>query len=1303
MVDMLGFWKSHADFVHFICGQAFVLILPPCLSLHRQAVGPRLRWLLLALFGLFFGLQEWAHMLAASLGTSFTLESVRAILLGISLLSLAEFARTGMVVLGYPKHSRWVLVLIGLCGLGGVAGPSGILTAMNFYAGVVFGSWAAWVLYRASSFSSVGRRPLRIAALGMLVHALSGFLMAPHSPLFPAMALNDEFFLALFGFSSHAVGALTAVLMGVALWLLALGFVELESDRRTRLLLRYALLGTIAALPLLISGGSIFTHRYSVHVRDELIRVNRQSSIQFQQIISDKMANTDRVVRVMAGSPQLRSAAAGLTGQTLRHANEVLDRYSGWHPACIAYLMNTSGTVIASSNRDAPDSFVGKSYAFRPYFGIGMTGQQGRYFARGITSRERGYYSSYPVDGMDHRLIGVAVLKISYEIEPAMLPWEQPALLVDPHGVIFLSNRTEMTLRSLWPMSTESLQAVAVSQQFGGGPFSPLLAVEPQDGMECRLGGEDYLVFRQPIPMDGWSVVLLSSVRPVAISRLYGIGLSILMCSGLMGLVMLWNITFESTARILASERLFRSVVEAAPYWISLLGRDRECLTVNRSGLRAMDWREEDIIGKPFALAWTEDSQVVVNQAMERALAGNQGAFEAKSYRTDGKNVVWSVVLNPIVEPDGTIRRLVAIGTDVTERRQTEATLRDLGEEYGAIIEAFDGFIYICSQDHEIEFMNRRYMERIGMNAIGRKCFKALHGFEGICPWCVSDRVLKGETVRWEALSPMDNRWYYAVNSPIRRTDGTLSQMAMILDITERKLAEMALQKSEEEYKLLVNNLPATVFKGYPDWTVDFYDDKVEELTGYPKAEFDSRRLSGLDLILKEDVDRRKDGIRKALHGSGQSEMEYRIRHKDGRIIWIHSRDKIILDAKGRIDHIRSVLFDITARKHLEDQLLQSQKMEMVGRLAGGVAHDFNNLLTAIIGYCDLLRKRVGTNQVLLNDIEQIHRAGERAASLTRQLLAFSRKQVLQPKILDLNLVIADMERMLRRLIGEDIDLATVLESNLGRVRADPGQIEQVIMNLAVNARDAMPKGGRLTIETANVELDSAYTQMVVDFKPGPYVMIAVSDTGSGMDEETVARIFEPFFTTKGEGEGTGLGLSTTYGIVKQSGGHIWVKSELGRGTTFRVYLPRESGGGEPAFHDLAVPHTLEEGSETVLLVDDDDMVRALATEILRRCGYTLLAAGHGEEAVRISSAFGGPIDLLVTDVVMPGMSGIELAGRLTASIPSLKVIYITGYTATSLDRAGILKAGVNLLQKPFSPASLAKKVREVLDAAQSS
>jgi len=384
--------------------------------------------------------------------------------------------------------------------------------------------------------------------------------------------------------------------------------------------------------------------------------------------------------------------------------------------------------------------------------------------------------------------------------------------------------------------------------------------------------------------------------------------------------------------------------------------------------------------------------------------------------------------------------------------------------------------------------------------------------------------------------------------------------------------------------------------------------------------------------------------------------------------------------------------------RNTEVQLRQAQKMEAIGQLTGGIAHDFNNMLTVILGYSELLLKSLLPDAPLRDEVEQVKEAGERASLLTKQLLAFSRKQVLQPRVLDLNAVLNNMDRMLQRLIGEDIALVTVPAPGLWRVHADPGQIEQVIMNLAVNARDAMPNGGKLTIETANVDLDAAYVRQHPGSKAGPHVMLAVSDTGCGMDAATQAHIFEPFFSTKEPGKGTGLGLSTVYGIVKQSGGYVWVYSEVGRGTAFKIYLPRIEDAVETVEPGVAPARTVR-GSETILLAEDDNRVRALIRSTLQANGYTVLEAHHGKHAIQVCEQHAGPIHLLVTDVVMPEMSGRELAERLKPSHPNIKVLFMSGYTDKAIVHNGELDPGIAFLQKPFTPDVLARKVREVLDA----
>nr|MBI3611963.1 response regulator [Nitrospirota bacterium] len=510
-----------------------------------------------------------------------------------------------------------------------------------------------------------------------------------------------------------------------------------------------------------------------------------------------------------------------------------------------------------------------------------------------------------------------------------------------------------------------------------------------------------------------------------------------------------------------------------------------------------------------------------------------------------------------------------------------------------------------------------------------------------------------------------------------------------------------ALRSSEARFRGLIDAAADAIITVDENQRILLFNQEAERIFGYTAAETIGQSL---DLLLPSrlvEMHRRHiPGFAAAPETSRRmgSRGEVFGRRKDGTefpaeatIFKLRQEEQTILTA---------ILRDITERKSLETQLRQSQKMEAIGSLAGGIAHDFNNLLTIINGYSEMLLQTLSPGDPSRDNIVQIKEAGERAASLTRQLLAFSRRQVLEPKVLDLNAVVTNLDKMLQRLIGEDIDLVPILKPGLGRVKADPGQIEQIIMNLAVNARDAMPDGGKLTIETANVELDGQYAAQHVAVLPGPYVMLAVSDTGCGMDAETQKRIFEPFFTTKELGKGTGLGLATVYGIVKQSSGFIWVYSEPGRGTTFKIYLPRVEETAQPIEPHVLLNESLR-GSETILLAEDQENVRRLVTSILRSSGYTVLEASNGAEALHLCDQRPEPIHLLISDVVMPIISGRELVQRLAGKYPNLKVLFFSGYTDDAVVRHGVLEKGTAFLQKPFTPTGLLRKVREVLGSEQ--
>jgi len=538
----------------------------------------------------------------------------------------------------------------------------------------------------------------------------------------------------------------------------------------------------------------------------------------------------------------------------------------------------------------------------------------------------------------------------------------------------------------------------------------------------------------------------------------------------------------------------------------------------------------------------------------------------------------------------------------------------------------------------------------------------------------------------------------------IGRVAQAFDQMAESLERreSERRRAEDALQRSQARLQLQIDRMPIGCIMWDPDFRVTSWNPAAEKIFGFTAEEMMGKHPYGL--IVPKEVQSHVDSIwQRLLGGDSTAHSVNDNMTKDGRTITCEWSNTPIKEADGTVLGVLSMVQDITERKRaeeekvtLQEQLRQSQKMEAIGSLAGGVAHDFNNLLTIIKGNSQLSLMELKAGDPLRENIEQVEKAADRAAALTRQLLAFSRRQVLETKVLDLNTILRDLDKMLRRVIGEDIELVTLLAENLGTVKADPGQIEQVVMNLAVNARDAMLKGGKLTIETANVDLDEVYARSHVAVTPGRYVMLSVSDTGVGMPPEVKEHIFEPFFTTKEKGKGTGLGLSTVHGIVKQSGGNIWVYSEPGQGTAFKIYLPRVDELPEEA-GEKVVQKELPGGGETILVVEDEEKVRQVTVQILTKNGYTVLEASHGDEARQICEQHGGPIHLIMTDVVLPGMNGRELAECLVSSRPGAKVLYMSGYTDNAIVHHGVLDKGVNFIQKPFTIDGLTKKVRKVL------
>ena len=758
----------------------------------------------------------------------------------------------------------------------------------------------------------------------------------------------------------------------------------------------------------------------------------------------------------------------------------------------------------------------------------------------------------------------------------------------------------------------------------------------------------------------------------------------------------------ESTTlyeRVRQAEQNYRSIFENAVEGIFQSTPEGRFITVNPSLARILGYDSpEDIIETITDIThqlYVDPESRAASARIHEEHGGIEG-FEFEAYRKDGEKIWVSLNRRSVRDENGVELYREGSLEDITERKQAGEALRASEEELRALFAAMTDVILVLDAEgryQKIAPTDPAYLFKPPADLLGKGLHEVFPKEEVDFFLAHIRRALDEDRmhrVEYSLQISGTEVWFDGSVSPMSKD----SVIWIARDITERKRAEEELLQSEQRYRLLFEQNPQ------PMWVFDLETLSFLEVNeaaiyhyGYAREEF--LKMTIKDIRPPEDVPNLLDNVSR-ITPQYEEAGTWRHRKKDGTIIDVEITAHEVTFYRRPAQMV--LAYDVTERGLLEEQLRQSQKMEAVGQLAGGVAHDFNNLLTVITGYSDLMLRRLDNKSPIRSSLEEIKKAGERAASLTRQLLAFSRKQVLQPKMLQLNAIVADVDKMLRRLIGEDIDLLTLLEPSLGQIKADPGQIEQVILNLAVNARDAMPQGGKLTIETANVYLDNQYARRHTAIQPGHYVMLAMSDTGCGIDAETQVRMFEPFFTTKEQGKGTGLGLSTVYGIVRQSGGHLWVYSEVGKGTTFKIYLPRIDGpteGGEAR----DAPAELPLGRETVLLTEDEEQVRQMIRMILEMGGYRVLEASSGEEALTLYKQHEGQIDLIMTDVVMPGMSGRELAQSLETLHPGIKVLYMSGYTDDAIVRHGLLAQEIAFLQKPFTPDALMRKVREVLDA----
>jgi PAS domain S-box-containing protein len=789
----------------------------------------------------------------------------------------------------------------------------------------------------------------------------------------------------------------------------------------------------------------------------------------------------------------------------------------------------------------------------------------------------------------------------------------------------------------------------------------------------------------------------------------------------LRGVILVFRDQTEERAaqsRLEASEERYRSLVENIEVGIAVSDPGEVFTFANLAAERIFSVARGSLPGRSLREFLTDSEYARVRDQTARRAKGERSTYDLTITRPDGKERHLQVTGIPQVGPRGEFDGTFGTMQDVTEKDVAEA---DLARERGlmqTLMDSIPEFIYFKDLRGRFILVNKAHAEHLGARnpseAAGKTDFDFYSARHAEAAFEDEQEVIStGQPIldieERETWPDRPDSWVSTTKMPLRNEKGeTIGTFGISRDITGRRKMEASLRESEEHYRNTFMNAPFGIFHSTADGKLVSANSAHARMLGYesPEEMIEAVNRKSIADVLYADPKRRAEVVGELLARGGWQAFPNTYRTKDGKIIdailtmRLYSRSGASqVELEGFVEDVTERARAEEERKKLQEQLLQAQKMEAVGRLAGGIAHDFNNILTAIYGYCGLgLEHSMRGDQRLRSFFLQIQESASRAANLTSQLLAFSRRRIFQLRTVNLGDLASGMIDMLRRLLGEDIDVHAHRGQDLWNVQADPSQIEQVIMNLAVNSRDAMPGGGVLTIETANVSLDESYALQHTEIKAGQYVVLAVSDTGHGMDAATLDRIYEPFFTTKEPGKGTGLGLATVYGIVRQSGGNIYCYSEPGKGTTFKIYLPRWEGEQESVACPASRAVTTMLTEATILFVDDDEAVRTIAVTILRSAGYTVTAARNGKEALAALASLSSPLDMLVTDVVMPGMNGMEVASHVRQRFASVRVLYVSGYTEDAVVHHGILEEGVQLLQKPFTATDLLQRVRNLLD-----